>query len=88
MPNGGTTHVIFTRINRAQDKGIHIYNDLFAINGHPDNINATRPDGSAFTYKVTGKEEGVTYPITGYANNGGFQASIYNMCQYVSGLKP
>ena len=91
MPNGGTTHVLFTRINKAQDKGIHIYNDslyLVSNGGHRDNINATRPDGSTFTYKVTGKEEGVTYPITGYGNEGGAQASIYNLSQYICGLKP
>jgi type II secretory pathway pseudopilin PulG len=90
MPNGNTTHAIYTQISRAQKEGIHAYNDMFSQgkNLHNGSINATRPDGSTFTYRVTNKEENVTaFPVAGGANVGANQAAIFSLSLYISGLK-
>jgi hypothetical protein len=91
LPGGSSAHAVFVRVNKAQEEGIHAYNDMFTNgkNNHNGSINASRPDGSTFTYKVTGNEDNVTtFPIAGSANTGSYQASIYSLSQYISGLKP
>lgn len=88
MPNGNATHAVYVKVSKAADNKIHLYNDMFSggHQHHGDVINASMPDNSVFSYKVTG-QEGVTLPIAGYGN-GGDSSKIVTMSQYICGLKP
>ena len=88
MPNGGTTHAVYVKVSKAADSKIHLYNDMFSggHQHHGDVINASMPDNSVFSYKVTG-QEGVTLPIAGLGNSGSSD-SIVTLSQYICGLKP
>ena len=88
MPNGQLTHAVYVKVSKAADSKIHMYNDMFSggHNHHDKAINASLPDNSVFTYKVTGNE-GVTLPISGLGNSGS-SGNIVTMSQYICGLKP
>ena len=53
---------------------------------HGDVINASMPDNSVFSHKVTG-QEGVALPITGLGNSGS-SGNIVTLSLYICGLKP
>lgn len=88
MPNGVATHAVYVKVSKAADSKIHLYNDMFSggHQHHGDVINASMPDNSVFSYKVTG-QEGVALPITGLGNSGS-SGSIVTLSQYICGLKP
>ena len=88
MPNGGTTHAVYVKVSKAADSKIHMYNDMFSggHQHHGDVINASLPDNSVFSYKITGKE-GVTLPISGLGNSGS-SGDIVTLSQYICGMKP
>lgn len=94
MPDAssGATHAVFAKADRAAKQGIHLYSDMYTGKKslHPDSINACRPDGSAYTYKITGKENrngsAITLPFEGHANSSDANA-IYTISEYISGLK-
>ena len=88
MPNGQLTHAVYVKVSKAADSKIHMYNDMFSggHNHHDKAINASLPDNSVFTYKVTGNE-GVTLPISGLGNSVS-SGNIVTMSQYICGLKP
>ena len=88
MPNGVATHAVYVKVSKAADSKIHLYNDMFSggHQHHGDVINASMPDNSVFSYKVTGRE-GVTLPIAGLGNSGS-SGNIVTLSLYICGLKP